>query len=555
MKTVRWKWIFKDKEESIRPPYHIPSKKFPPFLYKRPIVEKLLSDLKEEIKPTKSATHRNISPKLTRTLKALLDKPDTMVITADKNLGYTVVNIEWYIQCCKDHLHSPAYKNVTDSFIGSDNGLTATTNIFNSLRDLIRCFYQALEPNEIKWILQEKTWKPMNFYILAKVHKQPVKGRPIVPSMTWITHHLSQWIADQLNPLLPQLNWVLKDSSELLRTIHDINTSKDLQKHRTKIQIYSADVEALYPSIDIELGISLINQFLTEINWEDPLRKDFLIKGIQFVLTQGFIKFEDEIFQQTNGAAMGSPMIPPYANIFMYMLERDTVNKYLTSGSLLLYKRFIDDILILIKDDNLLLNNLMNDLNNINPKIKLTWSSKSTNCNFLDINLFYSEDHIIHSNVYQKPLNMYAYLPFHSYHTPGQKKGFIKAEALRYSRICSRKTDFLKMITLLNIRLLRRGYPINFINNCIKDVKWEDRTKHLFNNNNKNKNKLPLIYKILYSPTHQHKQLRQALNKFTENMNKLHDTPPSLRGKVTICYQLPYKLHGWVLKARKKKGF
>jgi hypothetical protein len=552
-KTVRWKWIFKDSGDSSLPLYWIPSSKIPPFLTKRPTVEKLLLNLKQDIEPAKHTAYRNISTQLSKTFKALLDKPDTMVITADKNLGYTIVNTEWYSQRCRDHLYSSAYRNVTNDFIGSDNGLTATAEIFNSLRELVRSFDHELEPEEIKWILKREDWKPMKFYILAKVHKQPVKGRPIVPSMTWITHHLSQWIANQLNPLLSKLNWVLKDSNELLRTIHEINTSKHLHKLK-KIEIYSADVEALYPNIDVKLGISLVNQLLTEIDWENPSRRDFLIKGIQFVLTQGFIEFENEIFQQENGAAMGSPMIPPYANIFMYMLERNTVNKHSESGFLLLYKRFIDDILVFTKDDGPLLKNLIDDLNNINPKIKLTWTNKSTNCNFLDINLFCSENNVVHSNVYQKPLNMYAYLPFHSYHTPGQKKGFIKAEALRYSRICSRKNDFLKMITLLNIRLLRRGYPLKFIESCTKNVKWEDRIDHLFNKP-KNKNRVPLIYKILYSPTHQHKQLRQALNKFTEKINDLHDTPQSLREKVTICYRLPRKLHGWVLKARKKKGF
>jgi hypothetical protein len=553
VKTVRWKWIFKD-EESIVPLYWIPSSKYPPFLNQKDIIEKLLMNLKNDINITIPTKEKSSSTQ-TKTLKNLLSKPDILVITADKNLGYTIVTTEWYRQHCKNHLYSPDYKNVTESFNSSDNGITVTSKIYDSLKELIHKYDHILEPEEIKWITQTHDWKPMKFYMLAKVHKQPVKGRPIVPSMTWITHHLSQWLANQLNPLMPELNWVLKDSNELLRTIHELNESKSLQKLNSTVQIYSADVEALYPNIDINLGISLIEQFLTEINWETSSKRDFLIASMHFVLTQGYIEFEKEIFQQENGAAMGSPMIPPYANIFMFMLERETVTKYIKSGILLLYKRFIDDILVFIKNDNATLESLKSDLNNINPKISLTWTAKSTNCNFLDINLFCSEDNYIHTNVYQKPLNMYAYLPFHSYHTPGQKKGFIKAEALRYSRICSRKSDFLKMISLLTIRLQRRGYPLKFINNSINNVKWENRIQHLYKNNNNNKKRIPLIYKILYSPTHQHKQLRQALNKFSKDIKNVYDVPQCLTEKVTICYQLPPKLHCWVLKARKNKGF
>ncbi|KAF8478757.1 hypothetical protein F5888DRAFT_1574654, partial [Russula emetica] len=56
-------------------------------------------------------------------------------------------------------------------------------------------------------------------------------------------------------------------------------------------------------------------------------------------------------------------------------------------------------------------------------------------------------------------LNTYAYLPFHSYHTIAQKRGFIKGEAIRYARICTKETDFKLMVKLFTLRLQRRGYP------------------------------------------------------------------------------------------------
>ncbi|KAH9952571.1 hypothetical protein BC827DRAFT_1116647, partial [Russula dissimulans] len=56
-------------------------------------------------------------------------------------------------------------------------------------------------------------------------------------------------------------------------------------------------------------------------------------------------------------------------------------------------------------------------------------------------------------------LNNYAYLPFHSYHTTAQKRGFIKGEAIRYARICTSQSDFKTMVKLFTLRLQRRGYP------------------------------------------------------------------------------------------------
>jgi len=82
--------------------------------------------------------------------------------------------------------------------------------------------------------------------------------------------------------------------------------------------------------MDIKTGLCLINNFLENINWESPQKRDFLLWAMEFTLTKGYIYFEGMVFQQTNGAAMGSPMIPPYANIFMHMLEKETVNKHST---------------------------------------------------------------------------------------------------------------------------------------------------------------------------------------------------------------------------------
>src|SRR5205807_4471993 len=192
-------------------------------------------------------------------------------------------------------------------------------------------------------------------------------------------------------------------------------------------------------------------------------------KAMTFVLTQGYISFEKRIFQQKDGAAMGSPMIPPYANIYMFMLERDTVHKYMELGILKLYRRYIDDILVIVQNkDNQSFLSLQRDLNNIHSKIKLTWTEQSQKCNFLDLTIWINPQNHIHTNVYQKPLNIYAYLPFHSYHTDSQKHGFIKAEALRYARICSQRKDFDNIIELLKIRLQRRGYPLKFIKHAIK---------------------------------------------------------------------------------------
>src|ERR1700676_502084 len=116
--------------------------------------------------------------------------------------------------------------------------------------------------------------------------------------------------------------------------------------------------------MDIKTGLCLMNNFLENINWESPQKRDFLLWAMEFTLTKGYIYFKGMVFQQTNGAAMGSPMIPPYANIFMHMLEKETVNKH--SKNVLLYKIFIDDVFLIIINDPIIIQNFQADLNNNN---------------------------------------------------------------------------------------------------------------------------------------------------------------------------------------------
>jgi hypothetical protein len=546
-KTIRLREKFRD-EQSDMPKYWIGSNWEPPYMYNRTDIERLLDDLEQSLTPETHHNPVNYNKKDLIEYKKLLSDPDILVILADKNLGYAVVTTEWYMSKCLDHLHSNSYSDVTDEYHQGINGIPTSTHLVNSLNDLINNSSDILDPDEIRWITQEKEWKPMKFYITAKVHKQPIKGRPIVPSMSWMTFHLSQWIAHQLNPLITHTEWVLKDSYELLTDIQNINKNK----LPSQLRIASADVEALYPNMDIKTGIQLTSEFLEEINWETSRKREFIISAMTFVLTKGYIEFQGKIYQQTNGAAMGSPMIPPYANIFMYMLEKPSVYHHMTYGNLLLYKRFIDDIFIITKNDNT--DELQNDLNSMNPLIKLTWSKVSTKCNFLDLIIEYSPSiNKIHTKVYQKELNNYAYLPFHSHHTLAQKKGFIKGEAIRYARICSHKGNFETMIKVFILRLQKRGYPLSFIINSLKSVHYKDRTKYHANNSKPKNSSIPLLFKTVYNPTLSTYTIRRALNQFTEKLKGLRDSHKSFNSQITICYKVPPKLHELTLKARKKK--
>ena len=63
------------------------------------------------------------------------------------------------------------------------------------------------------------------------------------------------------------------------------------------------------------------------------------------------------------------------------------------------------------------------------------------------------------------------------------KKGFVKGEALRLLRTNSSMKTFEKNIIKFKKHLMERGYPQNFINNTLSEVRFEQRTQALLQRN------------------------------------------------------------------------
>jgi len=516
-KRCRWLWLFRDEEkeeEEDLPEWWIPSTKKPPSASN--IIEASLDKLSKQLNSVKTEKpHYNWHKALKHDLIRFLDsRPNTMIILADKNLGYAIVNTDWYIQSCLSHLNNENnYEECTQIFLAQDEGKKAMDDIFSEVISLLKNYGDFLDPPEFRWIAQIHEWKLMRFYITAKVHKLPVKGRPILPSMTWMTFHLSEWIAAQLNPIALATGTVLKDTTELVNLIQSEEVCKNIPAHSKSIWLITADVEALYPNIDIEKGMNAIKLYLDEIEWELPERRAFLLKGLHLVLTKGYMIFNGLVKRQKNGTAMGSPMAPPYANIFMFIIERQTIKRWKDKTSLQLYKRFIDDIFTVLSATKAEVQQFLLDFNNIDPDIKLTSEISQKEVNFLDVTLNYDKHRAgIQVKVFQKPLNRYLYLPYHSYHPEHNKAGFIKGENIRYVRLSSNPKDCEQIVEQFKFRLQKRGYTLKFINQAIKNVQWNNRTTYF-----KVKPKstaIPFIFKIMYNPLIPRDFLRKCLNEF-----------------------------------------
>ena len=161
------------------------------------------------------------------------------------------------------------------------------------------------------------------------------KLRPIVSSIGTFNYNLTLFFCDLLSLLFPN-DYSCKDTFSFVSQIKNANLSKKL--------LVSYDVTSLFinipPQETIDIAINLI--FNHNPNWN--ITKKELKKLFLFATSQTYFIFNSKFYNQIDGVAMGSPLAPVLANIFMGFYESKWLNEH-NLNKPKFYLRYVDDIL------------------------------------------------------------------------------------------------------------------------------------------------------------------------------------------------------------------
>ena len=105
----------------------------------------------------------------------------------------------------------------------------------------------------------------------------------------------------------------------------------------------------LRPIISSEPSIEIIKKLLEEdrnLQQRTSMSVDQITCLLRFCLTTTYFTFQGKIYEQVKGAAMGSPISPIVANLFMEDLETKALAT--SPAPPTLWKRFVDDTFIII---------------------------------------------------------------------------------------------------------------------------------------------------------------------------------------------------------------
>jgi len=68
---------------------------------------------------------------------------------------------------------------------------------------------------------------------------------------------------------------------------------------------------------------------------------------MEAVLSQNYFMFQNQIYQPEKEVSMGSPISSTIAEIFLQYLENIHIKQLLNTKNIILYTRYVDDILII----------------------------------------------------------------------------------------------------------------------------------------------------------------------------------------------------------------
>lgn len=444
-------------------------------------------------------------------LRSLRSDSTIIIRPADKNLGLTILNASDYHAEIRQQLNSLSYQQLT-------TGIVPTASIH---RNIINRFQQAyndklIDERILKFISQRITPDTAvipRFYTLPKIHKPgPLRGRPIVPSHSWITTPVSIWIDSILQPYVKQIPTICTSSTAIILDLQHRKLSEDCT-------LITADVASLYTNIPTYTGVAFVRKFATEFCKLATPMVNLLCDAFTLVLNNNYFQAVGTTFLQKTGTAMGTPAAVVFANIFMFVLENKTVSKY--ANNILYYKRFLDDILLIVRKETA--DHTMHSLSNMHPAIKLEFKRSQTHADFLDIHMFkgtqFNETGILSTSVHQKLLNAYLYIPFCSFHSPKAKGAFIITELMRYVRLCSNRQDYVKIKQLFFQRLRARGYPANFLAYYMQRVQYAQRPQLLQPRSTANTSQSsPVFFTCQWNPLTKRLPLKRILTQYTTGM-------------------------------------
>lgn len=475
---VRTKWI---------PPSIFP---FPKQLPRR--ITEFRKDLRSIV--SKRKCRSNLLPHQRSALRYLRNQEDFIVAQCDKNLGPAIIERDEYIKLAyRDHLNDRS----TYTFLSPAESEQAGQKVERLLAKWMKKYRKSLTTNERRFLEhhQENCDETFaTFYMTMKVHKTPLKTRPIVSCSGSLLHSLGVWVDSKLQIAAKKQRSYFKSSFDLKKILEPLEIPKNAY-------LFTADAEAMYTNILTDRALNFIGKYLREKLFPD-IPVEALMAALRLVMKNNIFTFGDTTWLQTQGTAMGTPPAPPWATLYYALCEEEFLATF--KNYLFLYKRFIDDVLgiwLRTADNEPAWEAFKSAMNDSRFGLKWIVSEPSQSVDFMDLTISVKACRI-QTTLYEKPSNLHLYIPPHSCHPPGLLPGVVHGMVFRIHTLCTDPDDQRAKTSRFFLQLQRRGYQPSILRplflQAVKRAKAYDGPSN--DNGKRTKLRSSIFFHLRYHP-------------------------------------------------------
>ena len=275
-------------------------------------------------------------------LKALdnLRKDPSITITRpDKGRGAVILDKEDYVNEMEKILDDE-----TKFTRISEQAFTVITRAEDRLQRFLRTLLadQIITQDTYKYLFPAGSSAGL-LYGLPKTHKRgKLTFRPILSALGTFNYNVAKFLVPIIDPLTKN-DCVVRNSYEFVKEVTELKLDNFVMA--------SFDVVSLFTQIPLDETIDIICDTLFKKNKKvKKLSKPQFKQLLEFGVKDSPFLFNQKLYVQRDGVAMGSPLGPSFANCFMGHHEEKWLDDCPLDFRPLYYKRFVDDCFILFRN-------------------------------------------------------------------------------------------------------------------------------------------------------------------------------------------------------------
>ena len=303
-------------------------------------------------------------------------------------------------------------------------------------------------------------------------------------------------------------------------------------------------MDSMYNNMPENLGTEACKEYLesrTFLGDGNDVSTNSILTALNLCLKNNYFCINEKVYKQIHGVGTGIKLAPTYACLGLGKYERNVFSSdQPLLRNIVLWKRFIDDVLMLFRGTKEECELLVTWLNSLMPgSIRFKYEFSYEKIEFLDLEI-YLKDGKLKTNMFVKPTNKQLYLDFNSSHPEHCKESIPFSQALRIIERCSTPEDANQHLAQLKSKLEERNYPPELVEKKFEKAKLKDR-KTLIYQPRKQKTKSDDKVRLIIT----HSQANPPMHKWIRESKKLlarNDEAKALGNKIQIGSKQPKNL-------------